>query len=360
MPMTVRGAHNRELLRGRGGAGLAGFIRNGKSAPMRRLATWTCVILLLCGCGLVVSEALSPKRWVASVRVAEAAVREQAARPAVNRGLGSRVARRVVPPGWSAPRLVGARSRPGETWRPHVGQRGLPVATQAPRLWVGPAGDAALSVGFDAGTQFEPPPLAASVMRTPLVSGKMAIRTIDSLEKRRYEAAIPLPHIKLVKNTLEAMPDKCDEKLMGKWYCNLNCYIGCEAANEKTFSRTVDGDGYEEIHMRHFVKGGPFTSDGVDRFRWRVDRKWHPHPPGSHPYFQERLFAASCNGKFNGYSTLTVNYKKPDGSDRSKNVYAVDKTGKLWVESFSVRWVGDKAHSEMNWQSRCRRRCECD
>ena len=113
---------------------------------MRRLATWTCVILLLCGCGLAVWHALSWEWWVTPGRVAEAAVREQAARPAVTRRLGSRGVRRVVPPGWSASRLVKARSRLGETWRTHVGQRGLPVVVQTPRLWVGSAKMARLPV----------------------------------------------------------------------------------------------------------------------------------------------------------------------------------------------------------------------
>lgn len=159
------------------------------------------------------------------------------------------------------------------------------------------------------------------------------------------------------------MPDKCDEKLLGKWYCDTNCAgWSCTAIEgERTFSRTVDGDGYEEIQMRLVQKTLfiSFQSDREYHYRWRVDRTWRPN--GQNPFWKEKLFAASCNGKVNVSSTLSVNYKNPDGSDRWLRIYAVNPAEKtLTIESYRTWWVGEEMHSRLLRKIRCRRTCDCD
>ena len=72
---------------------------------MRTRAIWIGVVLILCTCGLAVSQALSLERWVDSSRLAAEPVLAQETRPPASPVLRSRFGR-VVPPGWSAPRLV--------------------------------------------------------------------------------------------------------------------------------------------------------------------------------------------------------------------------------------------------------------
>ena len=325
---------------------------------MRTLVTWTCVILILCSGGLALSEALSLERWVNPSRLAAQPALAQETRPPASPVPWSRFAR-PVPVGWAGPSLVGERGRPGETWRPRLEHLGLPVAAPAPRLWVGPAGDTVPSVGRGAGARLGPPPLAASVMRVlaslPLPAAAAAPGyAVGSLEKTACEArAVPLPQVRLVKDVLVAMPDKCDDRIFGKWYCDIDCTGYCAATSgEFTLKRSIDPGGYERIH--YSLDGEGFTSTILSE--WRVDRKWHP-PVGNSLMEKGRLVAVSCNGKSkSGHAVLAVNVKSPDGSWRKKMSYYLDETNRiLWSEFYEVWWKGDKSYNKLLGREECRR-----
>ena len=224
---------------------------------MRTMMAWTWVIL---GMGMALSDVLlSWEWWVAPAQVAGEGVLAQESRPVASPVLRSRFVR-PVPPGWTAPSLVGTRDRPDEPWRTGWAQLGLPGAAPGPRLGVEPAGEAVPSVGRAAGARLGPPPLAASVRR-----------------------ALPPPQVSLVKDVRETMPQLCDDKLFRyreadlslcsnlawyetvptycddilkkkpkKWQCNLACFAGgrCRGSFSLTFSRDFDSSGYQRIRMK--------------------------------------------------------------------------------------------------------------
>ena len=281
---------------------------------MKPIVTRIGVILALCSGGLAVSQALSLERWVVPVQVAGEAVLAQERRSATSPVRRSRFAR-PVPRGWAAPSLVGARGRPDETWRPGLVQLGLPVAAQAPRLGVEPAGVMGLSMERDAGA--------------------------------------PLPQVRLVADVLDAMPDKCDERLFGTWYCSISClYDDCEADGPTyILSRSIDPDGYERIHHRYI------NGDDLRFFsEWRVERKWGAFTANS-PLEKGKLLYASCNGRTDaGHSRLAVNLKNPDGSDRQAILYWVDGANRaMWVEYYNVWREGDKTQKKRRHREQCRR-----
>ena len=273
---------------------------------MRTLVTWTCVILGMGVCGLVVSDALSWERWVVPGQVAGEAVLAQERRPATS---PSRFAR-PVPRGWAAPSLVGARGHPDEPWRGRLTQLGLPVAPQAPRLGVGPAGEAVPSMEFDAGAQ-----------------------------------ALPLPQVRLVKDVLDAMPDKCDERLFGgKWYCDIGCGIVCQHRNEMYLQREVDAEGYQVVSFKETLPDGEESSRGAIHARWKVDRKWHE--AGKKDWYAQGRpqVALSCNGKSgSGRPVLSVNYQHPNMNDRRQIRIYIKQDGAMGFDGYDVRWVDGKA-----------------
>ena len=321
---------------------------------MRTLVTWTCVILILCSGGLALSEALSLERWVNPSRLAAQPALAQETRPPASPVPWSRFAR-PVPVGWAGPSLVGARGRPGETWRPRLEHLGLPVAAPAPRLWVGPAGDTVPSVGRGAGARLGPPPLAASVMRVlaslPLPAAAAAPGyAVGSLEKTACAArAVPLPRVRLVKDVLVAM-DACDGRIFGTWYCGpISCAWGCTPSGGViTLGRSTDPDGYQRIRYRYDIHGGSSWAE------WKVDRQWNPRV-GNDWHEKGRLIGASCNGRTAaGHSVLTVNTKKPDGSDRRQYNYYSDRTKRiLWVDEYDVHWEGGKSYAKITGHMSC-------
>ena len=280
---------------------------------MKPIVTRLGVILALCSGGLAVSQALSWEWWVAPARVAGDAVLDQERRPATSPVLRSRFAR-PVPRGWTAPSLVGARDRPDETWRLRLAQLGLPVAAQAPRLGVGLAGVMGLSMGRDAGA--------------------------------------PLPQVRLVADVLDAMPDKCDERLFGTWYCRISClYDDCEAYGPTyTLSRSIDPDGYERIHERYKYGEDPFLSE------YRVERKWGT-PRSNSPLEKGKLVFASCNGKTDaGHSRFSVNIRKPDGSDWQAILYWVDGANQVMSAEYYYVWrEGGKIQKKRRGLDECQR-----
>ena len=284
-----------------------------KEKTMRTLSTWTCMILGMGMCGLVVSDALSWERWVNSSWVAAPPALAQEIRPAASPVLRPRFAR-PMPRGWEAPSLVEARDRPDETWRPGLTQLGLPVTAQTPRLGVGLAGVMGLSMGRD--------------------------------------TVAPLPRIRLVKDVLDAMPDMCDERLFGKWYCGIGClYDDCEAwRGTYTISRSIDPDGYERIHERYENRGIKEIHE------WKVERKWGTFV-SSDPLLKGKLAYTSCNGRTNdGYSRLAVNLRNPDGSNQRLVLYWVDGANqKMWVESYEILWDKDKVSKKISTRDECRR-----
>ena len=94
---------------------------------MRTRAIWIGVVLILCAGGLAVSQALSLERWVAFARLAAPPALVQEPRPPASPVLRSRFAR-LVPVGWSAPRLV---EEPGRSDQALLTRLGLPRAHAA-------------------------------------------------------------------------------------------------------------------------------------------------------------------------------------------------------------------------------------
>ena len=284
---------------------------------MRTLVTWTCVILGMGVCGLVVSDALSWERWVAPVWVAGEAVLDQEIRPATSPVLRSRFAR-PAPRGWAAPSLVEARGRLDEMWRPGLAQLGLPVAAQAPRLGMGPAREAVPSMELD--------------------------------------AAAPLPQIRLVKDILKAMPDMCDERIFGiKWYCGVACGIGCSYDSRMKLQREVDAEGYQVISWEDKSR----YTDRHSHARWIVDRKWHPTEKGDAYAFGRPQVALSCNGKSDsGHSVLSVNHQHPNGHKRKQIRIYIDKDGSMRFDQYDVFWRNGKVHKKLAMPMICQRNFE--
>ena len=289
---------------------------------MRLLVTW-CMMLGMGVCGMALSDALSWERWAAPVQVAGETVLDQEIRPATSPVLRSRFAR-PAPRGWAAPSLVEARGRLDEMWRPGLAQLGLPVAAQAPRLGVGPAGATGLSMEL-------------------------------GVEAR----AVPLPRVRLVKDVLEAMPDMCDERIFGgKWYCDIMCGIGgCHHYSEMKLKREVDAEGYQIISWEE----KSIDTDHHFHARWIVDRKWHPTGKGEWYARGRPQVALSCNGKSDsGHSVLSVNYQHPNGHKRLQIRIYIDKDGAMTFDQYDV-WKekgNGKIHKEPYGARRCRRSFE--
>ena len=149
--------------------------------------------------------------------------------------------------------------------------------------------------------------------------------------------ALPLPRVRLVKDGLDAMPDKCDECLFGTtWYCGIACQRdNCSAhGGEFTLSRSLDPAGYQRIRQKEFhpLNGDTHISE------WRVDRKWTPAVSDG-PLKEGRMVGASCNGKTNaGFSNLSVNLKNLDGSDRQ-----TDQVLGRWGQAPPCGWKPTKS-----------------
>ena len=304
---------------------------------MRIRAIWIGVILVLGVCGLAVSQALSLERWVAFARLAAPPVLAQETRPPASPVLRSRFAR-PVPVGWSAPRLVEEPGRPDQALLTRVGLPSAHAADVALPPVAGLAGR-----GCRRGPWPRPIPLAASVMHDRPALGR-AVAPGGCAE-------VPGGRQPLGSTIADKMPDKCDDKLWGRWICGEQ-YGSSGVGNggiQNTFSRTIGEGGYEHIRYRQYsddwIGGYDFTSE------WKVDHKWHPDL-----LIKGKLAAVTCDGWNKlGYRILTVYYKKPDGSDREAMEYFVDSSGKLWREKYEVWWVGDKMHQKFLDRDRCYR-----
>ena len=76
----------------------------------------------------------------------------------------------------------------------------------------------------------------------------------------------------------DKMPDKCDDKLYGKWICGEQYGsrgVGNGGIQTHLLPHHWRG-GYEHIRYREYrdawIGGFDFTSE------WKVDHKWHPNP----------------------------------------------------------------------------------
>ncbi len=305
---------------------------------MRTRAIWIGVVLVLGVCGLAVSQALSLERWVDSSRLAAPPALAQETRPSASPLLRSRFAR-PVPAGWSAPRLAEEPARPDQALLTRVG---LPSA-HAADVALAPVAGLSLVEAAGVGPWPRPIPVAASVMQYRPALGRAVAPEAC--------AEAPGGRQPLGSTIADKMPDKCDDKLYGKWICGEQ-YGSTGVGNggvQNTISRTIGEGGYEHIRYRQYrdvwIGGFDFTQE------WKVDHKWHPDL-----LIKGKLTAVTCNGWNKlGYRILTVNYKKPDGSDREAMEYFVDSSGKLWREKYEVWWVGDKMHQKFLDRDRCYR-----
>ena len=301
---------------------------------MRTLVTWTCVILGVGAGGLAVSQALSLERWVDSSRLAAPPALGEETRPPASPVLRSRFGR-VVPAGWSAPRLVEEPGRPDQALLTRVG---LPSA-HAADVALPPVAGLSLVEAAGVGPWPRPIPVAAAVMHYRPAFGR-AVAPEDCADA------------KPIRRILASMPDKCDDKLWGEWSCGQT--LGTtgdwdDNGLEYTFSRTIGEGGYEYVRLR---RRNPWASSAHDRTReWKVDRKWHPAPQG-----RGRLAVATCNGRNEfGYRILGVYEKNPDGSGRTSIQYYVDSEGVGWEETYQVWWKGDKMYEKQLDRTRCNR-----
>ena len=297
---------------------------------MRTRAIWIGVPLILCACGLVVSQALSLERWVDSSRLA-APPALQETRPPASPVLRSRFAW-PVPVGWSAPRLV---EEPGHPDQALLTRLGLPSA-HAADVALPPVAGLSLVAAPSVGPWPRPIPVAASVMHYRPALGRY-VSPGDCAE-------VPGGRRPLGSTIADKMPDKCDDKLWGKWLCGQGhwgdgtVYEG--TGLEYTFSRTIGEGGYEHVRLRRRDPWGTSSFDVTEE--WKVDRKWHPLPQGG-----GRLAYTTCNGwnKF-GYRILAVHEKNPDGSGRTAVEYYVDSEGVGWKETYQTWWKGDKMYEK--------------
>ena len=306
---------------------------------MRTRAIWIGVILILGVCGLAVSQALSLERWVDTSRSGAPPALGQDIRPPASPVLRSRFAR-PVPAGWSAPRLVEEPARPGQALLTRLG---LPSA-HAADVALPPVAGLSLVEAASVGPWPRPIPVAASVMQYRPALGRAVAPEAC--------AEAPGGRRPLGSTIADKMPDKCDDKLFGKWICGQYYWSDGTPNNwgpQYTFSRTIGEGGHEHVRLRTYedswISGYDITSE------WKVDHKWHPNP-----LQKGELAAATCDGwNKHGYRILTVYYKKPDGSDRSAIKYFVDSSGRMWQERYEVWWVGDEMRQKKLSSSKCGR-----
>ena len=305
---------------------------------MRTRAIWIGVILILGVGGLAVSQALSLERWVDASRLAAPTALAQETRPPASPVLRSRFAW-PVPAWWSAPRLVEEPGRPDQALLTRLG---LPSA-HAADVALPPVAGLSLVEPAGVGPWPRPIPLAASVVNYRPALGR-AVAPGDCADD------------KPIQRILASLPDKCDDKLWGKWVCRREGRTSSGGwrykATDYTFSRTIGERGYEHVRLYERNQG---DRNGVTR-NWKVDKKWHPAPRGWRPLPAGRLAAATCNGrnKF-GYRILAVYEKNPDGSARTSTKYYVDSEGVGWKETYKVWWKGDKMYEKKLSRIRCDR-----
>ena len=291
---------------------------------MRTRAIWIGVILVLGVCGLAVSQALSLERWVAFARLGAPPALAQETRPPASSVLRSRFAR-PVPAGWRAPRLVEEPGRPGEALMTLLG---LPSA-HAADVALPPVAGLSLVEAAGVGPWPRPIPVAASVMHYRPALGQAVAPDACST------SAVPLPDAKPILRILASMPDKCDDKLWGRWYCGGNHSHSYDEL--MILSRTIDENNFERISQK-------FPAFGSERIL-TVDREWHPDS------FMKKgqLSRASCNGvDEDGYKKLTVSDRNADLSDPTGRwtEYVVDSNGLLWLPHYTLRRDGDKKWGE--------------
>ncbi len=300
---------------------------------MRTRAIWIGVVLILCACVLAVSQALSLERWVDSARLGAPPALAQETRPPASSVLRSRFAR-PVPAGWSAPRLVGETGRPDQALLTLLG---LPSA-HAAAVALPPVAGLSLVEAPSVGPWSRPIPVAASVMHSrPALGQAVAPDACPT-------SAIPLPDARPIQRILASMPDKCDDKLWGRWYCGGNHSNSYDEL--MILSRTIDENNFERISQS-------FPNTGSETI-FTVDREWHPDSR-----VKGRLSRASCNGVNEyGYKKLTVSRRNADLSDPTGRwtEYFVDSNGLLWLEGYKLRRDGDKKWGEKEPNSLyCRR-----
>ena len=303
---------------------------------MRTRAIWIGVVLVLGVCGLVVSQALSLERWVDTSRLAAPSALAQETRPPASPVLRSRFAR-PVPAGWSAPRLAEEPGHPGQALLTRLG---LPSA-HAADVALPPVAGLSLVEAAGVGPWPRPIPVAASVVQYRPALGRAV--------SPEACAEAPGGRRPLGSTIADKMPDKCDDKLWGRWICGQTYGSSGRGHGgvQTTLSRTIGEGGYEHVRLRTYndswIAGYDITEE------WKVDHKWHPNP-----LQKGELAAATCDGwNKHGYRILTVYYKKPDGSDRSAMKYFVDSSGRLLEERYEVWWVGDKMHQKRLWMTAC-------
>ncbi len=311
---------------------------------MRTRTIWIGVLLILGVCGLAVSQALSLERWVDSSRLAAPPALGQDIRPPASPVLRSRFTR-PVPVGWSAPRLVGEPARPDQTLLTRVG---LPRA-HAADVALPPVAGLSLVEAAGVGPWPRPIPLAASVIHYRPALGRAV--------SPEACAEVPGGRRPLGSTIADKMPDKCDDKLWGRWSCNSEerFWDGSPRylPSQHTFSRTIGEGGYEHVRLDRKTYSGQTATQN-----WKVVRKWHPAPRGylTVPFPAGRLAYATCNGrnKF-GYRILAVHEKNPDGSARTAVKYYVDSEGVGWKEIYKTWWKGDKMYEKQLYRHRCDR-----
>ena len=323
------------LSRCMGGSVPAHVINGGRRTTMRTRAIWIGVVLVLGVCGLVVSQALSLERWVDTSRLGAPPALAQETRPPASPVLRSRFGR-VVPPGWSAPRLVEEPARPDQAVLTRVG---LPSA-HAADVALAPVAGLSLVEAAGVGPWPRPIPVAASVMQYRPALGQ-AVAPEDCADA------------KPIQRILASMPDKCDDKLWGRWMCGQSYWsdgtAGEYTGTEYTFSRTIGEGGYEHVRLSERDPRGKSIYDKTEE--WKVDEKWHPLPRGG-----GRLSAATCDGQNEqGYRILAVYEKNPDGSARTMVEYYVDSEGVGWEEKYKVWWKGGKMYEKKLDRTRCNR-----
>ena len=298
---------------------------------MRTRAIWIGVVLMLCVCGLAVSQALSLERWVDSSRLAAPPALAQETWPPARPVLRSRFAR-PVPAGWSAPRLVEEPARPGQALLTLLG---LPSA-HAADVALPPVAGLSLVEAAGVGPWPRPIPVAVSVMHYRPTLGR-AVSPEDCAEA-------PGGRQPLGSTIADKMPDKCDDKLWGRWYCGGNHSNSYDEL--MILSRTIDENNFERISQS-------FPNTGSETI-FTVDREWHPDSR-----VKGWLSRASCNGVNEyGYKKLTVSRRNADLSDPTGRwtEYFVDSNGLLWLEGYKLRRDGDKKWGEKEPNSLyCRR-----
>ena len=203
-----RGGHRGggiRLSRRMGGSVPTPVINSGKRTTMRTRTIWIGVVLVLGVCGLVVSQALSLERWVDSSRLAAPPALAQEIRPPASPVLRSRFGR-VVPAGWSAPRLVEEPAHPDQTLLTFLG---LPSA-HAADVALQPVAGLSLVEPAGVGPWPRPIPVAASVMHYQPALGRLSPKELCRGPRGRQP---------LGSTIADKMPDQCDDKLWGKWMC---------------------------------------------------------------------------------------------------------------------------------------------